>query len=209
MAALLDSSGLVEAERLAPGIQTRAICAGPPRCRSHLHDGVWSTSVIKLLKAGRVTRSGAEVVLFYRTASCHNAPHTIRPSVPSFDRPSRQPLGDHSKQSGRRFLIEGITEAIDEPGEFAVDKDQKLVYWPRDGEEEDDESYVATAGLSNLLHVEGKRGAPLQKLRFENSLSMEIGICPLEAAWPTGRRPPFSTTRRLRCVTSTVRSSHA
>lgn len=65
---------------------------------------------------------GAHVVLFWSwTASRHRIiAHDASARTLIFDRPSRQPLGDHLTQSGRRFLLEGFAAALDAPGEFAV-----------------------------------------------------------------------------------------
>ena len=55
------------------------------------------------------------------TASRHRiVAHDATSRTLLFDRPSRQPLGSHLPQSGRRFLLEGLLAALDAPGEFAV-----------------------------------------------------------------------------------------
>ena len=65
---------------------------------------------------------GAHVVLFWSwTASRHIvASHNPKRRSLTFDRPSRQPLGHHLPQSGRRFLLEGVAAALDSPNEFAI-----------------------------------------------------------------------------------------
>ena len=116
---------------------------------------------------------GAHVVLFWSwTASRHRVvAHDAASRTLIFDRPSRQPLGDHLAQSGRRFFLEGFAAALDAPGEFAADAtrdgEPTIMYMPTEADLQVNamvESYVATAGLTTLLHAEAVGGGLDQKL---------------------------------------------
>ena len=120
------------------------------------------------------TLVGAHVVVFWSwTASRHRViAHLPANRTLIFDRPSRQPLGHHLEQSGRRFVLEAFAGALDAPGEFAVSDDGTTLLYHANQSDLDlnrVDSFVATAGLRTLLVVEGSHPSrPLRHVTIEN-----------------------------------------
>ena len=122
--------------------------------------------------------AGADLVLFWSwTASRHRVvSHHASSRTILFDRPSREALGAHSGQSGRRFLIEGHADALDAPGEWAVVQGEdastgtSLLYRPSTTDPSPNEMtcFVATDGLTRLMVAEGTEAATLAGLLVEN-----------------------------------------
>ena len=121
---------------------------------------------------------GSDVLLYWSwTASRHRViAHDAHTRTLLFDRPSRQAIGTHLEQSGRRFILEGAVEALDAVDEFAVVWSESaptilLHAGAKGGEVESgpgQRCMVAVAGLTSLLQAEGSERAPLRGLRLEN-----------------------------------------
>ena len=109
---------------------------------------------------------GAHAIVFFSwTASHHRVvAHDRRHRTLVFDRPTRQPLGHHLPQSGRRFLLE-FAAALDAPNDFAVHEgsigaeDGRITYRPPMGVSDPNDlgaSFIARRGLTTLLSIEGE-----------------------------------------------------
>jgi hypothetical protein len=78
--------------------------------------------------------------------------------------------------AGRWFFIENALEALDEPGEWYLDRQTGVLsYWPRAGEDMAKVEVVAPR-LTRLLEVKGKADKPVRNLHFR-------GISFLHADW--------------------------
>lgn len=70
--------------------------------------------------------------------------------------------------NGSRYMMYGYRQALDQPGEWYLDrKDGYLYYIPREGENLSSACCIAP-GLTQWIQMHGEADAPLKNIRFEN-----------------------------------------
>ena len=76
-------------------------------------------------------------------------------------------LTDDFGPEGCRYFVENVFEALDEPGEWYLDRPEgKLYYLPKRGETPGSAEVIAPR-LEQVLRLEGKPGKPVRDVRFE------------------------------------------
>lgn len=83
------------------------------------------------------------------------------------DRNSGRRLTDDGGTAGALYSVENVFEALDQPGQWYLDRRAgKLYYLPRPGERPDTAEVIAPV-LPEIMRLEGRKDRPVESLRFE------------------------------------------
>ncbi len=103
-----------------------------------------------------------------------------------FCTPSQYPVGTFGQEM--RYRIENIMEALDEEGEWYLNKEEGVLhYLAKEGENPNEMNIVAPV-LSKILNIEGEINTKVSNIKFKNikfeNVDYELGHCDLAPNWP-------------------------
>ncbi|HOF88455.1 MAG TPA: right-handed parallel beta-helix repeat-containing protein, partial [Armatimonadota bacterium] len=110
--------------------------------------------------------------------------------IATLDRNSKVRLTYDFSRDGAAYIVENVFEALEEPGQWYLDRPSgRLYYLPLPGEDPDTAEVIAPA-LPDLLRLEGSPEAPVQALRFEGITFAHTEWTPgLDEIFPTQAEP--------------------
>ncbi|MGL4593122.1 MAG: right-handed parallel beta-helix repeat-containing protein [Thermoguttaceae bacterium] len=124
------------------------------------------------IKADWKNIDDAEVVVYYFWSDNHLPIESIdtEKSVVKFKYKGGKTFTDDFSEDGARYVVENVFEALDEPGEWYLDKKEgKIYYLPKSGEKMD-ESEVIAPFATELVRFEGDPANRkwVENVRFDN-----------------------------------------
>ena len=128
-----------------------------------------------------------QVVVFHNWDTTRERLDTVLPDQGVFTTTSGARMkGWNPMKRDCLFYLENALSALDSPGEWFLDRDGWLYYWPRAGEEMERAESVAPV-VERFLSIQGKAGDPgawVRHLRFEGLKFRQAGFRIPEAGLP-------------------------
>lgn len=128
------------------------------------------------------TNPESEIVVFHFWTDSHLPISSIGPShCVTFKMPSKKAFTDDYTQVGARYRVEGLIELLDKPGEWALDREKKKIYYMPFADEDMTTTEVRLPVMDSLIVVKGsaETGQSVENIVFE-----KIGFAGTDFALP-------------------------